>query len=57
MKRPKTREEAIEHLVKTDPNFRLLHDRVVERNGGTLPSSEDTVRMLEQRLAQRRASS
>jgi hypothetical protein len=57
MKRPKTREEAIEHLLKTDPNFRLLHDRVVERNGGTLPSSEETVRMVEQRIAQRRASS
>jgi hypothetical protein len=57
MKKPKTREEAIQHLVKTDLNFRRLHDRVVELNGGTLPSSEDTVRMLEQRIAQRRASS
>ena len=57
MKKRKTREEAIEYLVKTEPDFRRLHDRVVELNGGTLPSSEETVRLVEERIAQRRASS
>ncbi len=54
----RNRDETIEHLRRTDENFRQLYDKVVTLNGGRVPSSEEIGKRLEDRIAQgRRASS
>jgi hypothetical protein len=50
-KKRQTPEEFLAELVATDEKFRRLHDKVVEMNGGRLPTREERDRRLEEKIA------
>lgn len=50
MKRKKSDDEITAELLKKDENFRRLHDKVVELNGGRLPTSEEMGHRLVERV-------
>jgi hypothetical protein len=49
-------EEATRELLETDENFRLLYRKVLDLNGGRIPTSEEIDRRI-QDWRRRRASS
>jgi len=57
MKRKRSREETIEELRRSDANFRRLYDKVVEMNGGRVPSSEEIDQHIDEWRARHRESS
>ena len=50
MKRKKSDDEITAELLKKDENFRRLHDKVVELNGGRLSTSEEMGNRLAERV-------
>jgi hypothetical protein len=61
MKKKRARDEVVADLLRTDENFRRLYEKVLELNGGRIPSSEEIDRHVQdwrdRRAAERRASS
>ena len=47
MKKRMSRSEHIEELVRTDDNFRRLYEKVLELNGGRIPSPKEIDRQIQ----------
>jgi len=47
MKKRMSRSEHIQELVKTDHNFRRLYEKVLEVNGGRIPSAKEIDRQIQ----------